>query len=411
MLEKFLKNIVDLFGSSLDIVTTEELTTLNFKGYSFSIEKEKLIEVLSEVEAIEKTNEDILFNGHFYEVIVDSYGPSLRGDKLVFNDEVNNVEYTLGNISVQFTIFLINRLMQSKPNIRRRFRGIINSTIVSRNIEEVDSFFGFLQLLLRKTETLRITSSSTMDLKEFKKLADSLTFELAYNTGYAITQMKYIEEYPVSLRVNRRNNLEESEAPKREYNSDLIYHYQLGLSTHHPALKFISFYHILEYYFNIVYTEKMIENVKFLITKPSFSAKRDTDIDRLIKEIRNNFKIEPESNSAKNEIEALKLVLNNYLDLESLITSIKGYDEDLYRYYSSKKVDFSQGVIINFNDVKSAYGNLANRIYKTRNAVIHSKAYERERYIPFEHESQLLKEIPLIQFIAEEIILKTSRIL
>ena len=105
------------------------------------------------------------------------------------------------------------------------------------------------------------------------------------------------------------------------------------------------------------------------------------------------------------------MVLKKFIDLENLVTSIKELDPELITYYSSKKVGFSQGSSINFKDEKSAFGNLANRIYKTRNAVIHSKAYEEERYIPFEHENQLLKEIPLIQLIAEEVILRTSKIL
>jgi hypothetical protein len=74
-------------------------------------------------------------------------------------------------------------------------------------------------------------------------------------------------------------------------------------------------------------------------------------------------------------------------------------------------VQFSQGSTINFKDDKSVFGNIANRIYKTRNAVMHSKANETERYIPFEHENRLLKEIPLIQSLAEEIIMRTSEIL
>ncbi|MCM3550948.1 Uncharacterised protein [Niallia circulans] len=248
-------------------------------------------------------------------------------------------------------------------------------------------------------------------MSAFKKLADALTFEVAFNTGSSCIQIKHLEEFLTNTRIrNRRNRLEDCEPPKRLYNSDLIYHYQLGQSTIHPALKFISFYHVLEHYFNIVYTEKMIQKIRDLITKPSFSPKRDIDIEKVIKEVKYNFKVESESNSAKNEIEALKLVIIQFIDLDSLRESLNELDPDVVSYYSNHVVDFSQGTNIDFNDARSLPGKLANRIYKTRNAVIHSKAYEKERYIPFEHESQLIREIPLIQFMAEEVILKTSEV-
>jgi len=56
---------------------------------------------------------------------------------------------------------------------------------------------------------------------------------------------------------------------------------------------------------------------------------------------------------------------------------------------------------------------IANRIYKTRNALVHSKsndyiAKERGIYKPFKNNKELSKEIPLMRYISEAIIIKSA---
>lgn len=53
---------------------------------------------------------------------------------------------------------------------------------------------------------------------------------------------------------------------------------------------------------------------------------------------------------------------------------------------------------------------LSSRIYKTRNAIVHSKESERVRYTPFRDDRILVKEIPLLRFIAEQIIIESSSV-
>ena len=56
---------------------------------------------------------------------------------------------------------------------------------------------------------------------------------------------------------------------------------------------------------------------------------------------------------------------------------------------------------------------LAARIYKTRNALVHNKSNEtrlseRGLYKPFKDKEELSKEIPLMRFLAESIIVNSS---
>ncbi|MBY3618002.1 hypothetical protein HGO21_00425 [Acinetobacter sp. CUI P1] len=405
MLNDFLQHLSDVFGRALIIEDNDDKVTVTYMSQNFVLNKEEIEKKLERINECKVQDEDVLFSEQFYEVMVEESGPILRQDTKL-SDERNKLEYKLGTPSDEFLMFMIYKIAVSGEGIKRRF-------LWSMRLPETNpsDFFEFLKFSLRRVKTLRITSDEIRKFDDFNVFADSITFEIAFNTGFSMTQVKNLEEFSIPKRVGRRNKIDDCEAPKRKYNRDLIYHYQLGVSTYHPALKFISFYHVLEHFFNIVYLDNMSTRIKKIVTRPDFSPKRDEDIHKLISSIRNGFRIEADSNTAKNEIESLKLVLKKYVDVDSLKNALNEYDSQLVQYYSKTKVSFSQGEIINFNDIKSVYGSLANRIYKTRNAVIHSKAFEKERYVPFEHENQLLKEIPLILFVAEEIILATSEII
>lgn len=67
------------------------------------------------------------------------------------------------------------------------------------------------------------------------------------------------------------------------------------------------------------------------------------------------------------------------------------------------------GKLIDFEDESErVYSSIRDRIYATRNAVVHSKYGERLRYEPFKHDKHLGKEIPLMRAVAEEIIISSA---
>ena len=98
-------------------------------------------------------------------------------------------------------------------------------------------------------------------------------------------------------------------------------------------------------------------------------------------------------------------------DLETLKSTINAIDSTAIDYYKNEKVPFaSEGGTINFEDSQDAvYATIRNRVYSVRNAIVHSKEGERLRYEPFKHDKDLLKEIPLIRAIAEEIIVNSAK--
>ena len=202
-------------------------------------------------------------------------------------------------------------------------------------------------------------------------------------------------------------------APKLFYNDDLIERYNIALESKEPYIQFISYYQIIEYCFNKVSKEKMLNDTKEILQKPDFSYKNDDKVQALVKIVQKNTRMY-EIEALGSELSDLKLVIEKYILKEDLITNINDFDDDLMQYYRTQKVSFSCGMQIDFdcNDNKNIIDTLSDRIYKTRNALVHNKSnYSEAIYHPSNENDKkaLNKEIPLMRIIAERIIFKTAK--
>ncbi|MBE5965095.1 MAG: hypothetical protein E7252_09290 [Lachnospira sp.] len=210
--------------------------------------------------------------------------------------------------------------------------------------------------------------------------------------------------------LSRRNRSDRSfqTAPLRIYNEDVVDYYKMALSSKDPYIKYISFYHILEYYYDEVFKTKLIADLKNKITHPSFSYKDNDKLYDLASFIKNRWKANSEDGQG-NELESLKYVLEEYIDITELQTRIEAYDNSSISYYANNKVPFSNAPVIHFSDATGIITSLSKRIYFTRNALVHSKSSrDNKRYKPYKNEVELNKEIPLIQAIAELVIINSS---
>jgi hypothetical protein len=159
-----------------------------------------------------------------------------------------------------------------------------------------------------------------------------------------------------------------------------------------------------------------LNEIKQKITNPDFSYKRKKDLESLVKLIEKKIKYNKNENISYNEQDALYLTLKKYVNLENLKKRLEEFDISLIEYYKSNKVKFSSGKCVDFDFLGSqpetVYGQLAERIYKTRNAIVHSKdRIDKLKYKPFRDDKVLIKEIPLMRAISEEIIINSSEIL
>lgn len=101
------------------------------------------------------------------------------------------------------------------------------------------------------------------------------------------------------------------------------------------------------------------------------------------------------------------------MDVSALLDKVRAYDESLIDYYKTNRVAFCNGAIIDLEhvDPEAIWGAIASRIYSTRNAIVHSKGGDKGKFVPFEHDQLLAREVTLLRFVAELIIIASSTVM
>lgn len=383
--------------------------------------KQKLQEEIDLLAGFEASSDTILSTEKSYEILVREESPYFRftprphgsGIVLEQEDRENRLTYTLGRPSNEFVLYLIQKAaLIGEP--RALYRPTMNGHMMRRALEEEPCILDILKKFVGGRMSLKVEASSKRTLTEFEKFSTAFLFNISYNTDTAFVQQRDFEELLRTGRItrNRRQNIEDIDPPRRSYLPDLVHHYQLAIGTENPMLEYISFYHIAEHFFEIVFTDALVEKVRNKITHADFSYRRKKDISTLIKDIGKSIKLRDESVTF-NEQEGLRLTLEKYVALDELIDKLQDYDSTLVEYYKTNSVSFSgaQKVDLTGDDENLIFKHLASRIYRNRNSIVHSKYSEKSKYTPFRDDRTLVREVPLLRFISEQIIFNTSSVM
>jgi hypothetical protein len=263
---------------------------------------------------------------------------------------------------------------------------------------------------LYKPFTVRVYNLQARDveaaLKSSSPVIDACLFELSYLKKITL---KLEEEWPRRRPRVRPFRFEESVTgdqlplPQVRFNPDIIRFYQRGMGTYDPVDQFLSFYHVLEYYFVAVSDGQLYSKLSRRINDPRFST-TPSHLDRIIQDTLNHKR-------ETDETEMLKLVLKEYVEEAELIEFIEAYEEYLGdKLYTKKRTIFGESIEIRL-DPDHVVGNLAKRVKVIRNALVHSSdRYERQqRYIPTaKAENMIRREIPLMKYLAERVIIAAA---
>ena len=341
-------------------------------------------------------------------------------------DSQNEISYEASVISPKLLVYLIKNSLENVYLTKEHKR--IDSRLFNllfRNMrthvrmgdafinEQTDmSIIDYLQLLIRsKLISLKISSTKDQAFETLVDFKNSYIFNTMYLTNLALIEHFDFESvlFPFRERLNRRKQQIE-EVPLRKYNANIISYYQKAMSSSDPYIQYISFYHVLEYFYDETYYRYLVNDMRNLITHPDFSYKSDEELLKLAKFSQNRLRQFGEDGQG-NELESLKYVLKEFIDISTLKNKLASTQEELVSYYSNQKVSFSNGPVINFND-ETGLSSIAKRIYFTRNSLVHSKSGKKDlAYHPYNHEAILRKEIPLIKKISEMIIIISSEII
>ena len=376
-----------------------------------------VLEVLAEIERL-RSSESLglaFITDTTFEVAVDesSLGRPMRArDDLILENAAEGLLYRLGRPSTAFSIACA-KLMADIP---RRDRPMMPSPwrygrSPSGQAETIDPF-GLIADWVRLS-TLRIESTKKRSEADWRVLSESMFFHLGFNLDLALTPRQSATELSRSSRIQRlrRTMTDELDAPRRTYIPEIVRSYQVALGSESPMLSYLSFYHVAEHWFEDVFLDDVATRVQLAITSPDFSARRKKDIRGVIRTVSKSLRARDES-VVINEATALQLTLEKYVDLASLADSISTFDASLLEYYAHTPVGFSSGDTVDLRSPHDErYKRLAQRIYKTRNALVHRKDGDKSRYTPFKDDHALRREIPLIRFVSEAVIIGSSSVL
>ena len=320
-------------------------------------------------------------------------------------DTVNKIEYLLSDASLEY-ILLICNIISTNTN---EYIGAIIEYNKKFPFHEIPSVEQFIAKTFR-IQTIKIEAKEPTKLQTFTQFCASYEYLYMYKMRASIMKVINISNL-YGIRISggilaKANRFDE--APRRTVNQDTLEYYAMAIDSYDPFTAYISFYHVLEYYFVEVYKKNLLYEMKNRLTNPDFSYKNDTKLYELATWIGNKMKND-DRDGRGNELASLKYVLEEYVSIESLIKALDEWDPDLKKYYQTESVSFSgnsKDKII-WSTPEGVYTNLANRIYSTRNALVHSKSDKlQKQYRPLKHKDCLLKEIPLIQVLSEIIIFK-----
>lgn len=423
-----LKDLICMvFGNRQDEIDDSDLV-LTIRGIHYSepktefiLKNDELKEIFEKVNSAQIHGLELLVE-HKYEVAVEIDRPIIHTMEFpqVSLDKENNIEYQIGLCSVEYCVFLLITLIEkSKQQNKRRvilptkFRRGYPYQIDNENDEKELDWKEILIRIMREF-SIKIITPNYNSLEKNRKRKEAYVFEFIYKTEQVVGEYADIEDILPTLEMGRRmvdsvpNTIET--IPRREYISDVVDYYRLAFSSADPYIKYISFYHIMEYFYDEVYKRKIVADLINKITHPDFSYKDEEKVYEIATFVKNRMHMNDESGQG-DELESLKYVLKEYVDIEQLKNKLNSIDQDSIMFYQSNKVAFCKAPTIPWNDSEGVYNQIARRIYYTRNSLIHSKSGKnRERYKPYKDEKELQKEIPLVRVIAEMIIINSSKI-
>ena len=435
------------FKELLELKSENEHFLLELPYFSEKHKEYTLIDLDFEKESADllhyEFNDTILYNNYYFEQLlftpIEENPAFSRIPNIQVEDTENDFFYEISKPSLRYLIACFSELFQNKNcsslflanirgrydeeksverakhEIKRRLRRPgayrINPRLKRKRYDIFSSpkkqsfIFKIILTNIFQVNTIKIKSNKPVSNVVFQKLNDSLLFSLGYNLSIPLMEFRYFKD---QYKPIERDLPSEISSPRRIYNKKILYYYHQGLSTQNPVLQYLSFYQIIENFYYDVSNEDLIKEVKNTITSPDFSYKKLKSIETVIIKVKNwKFK----------EKQAIKLVLEKFLKLDDLKDILITYDPNYYESIKSKGVEFAEAPKIIESKKTIDLSSLSNRIYKVRNSLIHSKEGElifdekkKGIYIPFTgDEEELRREIPLIRFVAEQIIINSSK--
>lgn len=408
------KDILEAYFPSqfFDIIIDDSVLKITYKGREkeFFLKEEELNRLNDRLKKNKSGNYfNLFFDEKYYEVmLVSDYVRYVKEGELSVVDTVNQINYECSKMSNELAL----SLLLNKSSIIEN-PSIITMHLKIDKIESTNVLDLFTEIFLKyKYISLKITTSNNISLNKIKSYALSYTYSYMYNMQLPMSIYNDIQ-FGTDIEMQTIRNIENNfDSPKRTYNPELLEYYNEAISSTILSHQYLSFYHILEYFYEKIFSEDQIKKVKEIITDVSFSYKNDKEIVKLIKAIQQRTM---DKDVAINEKKALALLIQKHIKQDDLKTRLIERNGEEFLAVPNNKVSFSDGNAIIFSEDESQFvKTLTERIYKTRNSIVHSKesfaeGNKNNKYKRIKDDKELLQEIALIQVMAEIMINEDSK--
>lgn len=328
-----------------------------------------------------------------------------------------DVTYSIGASSLTYCLFcMLTYLDQGDENLdgRQLSRNALQMFVISPRLsyprveEKVFAACNgdWKEVLPRIIGLCSITVdfSNKSNISSARERATAFEFKYMYCTDAAIRRVADVDEFLFSrvLRTASSHQRLLDSPPRKKYDKEAVDYYRLALSSEDPYVRFLSFYHVLEHFFSQAYKRGVTQKLRGKLTAIDFSFEENC-LFEIVKMIEKEAGGKQQAGYG-NEKNELTFLLEEFIDISDLSSRLERDGAHWKDYYMTKKVVFEPNAPLVDWDSADAIKRIVNRIYKVRNAIIHSKQGKGGIYRPFLHEAELSKEIPLIRCVAERVI-------
>lgn len=270
-----------------------------------------------------------------------------------------------------------------------------------------DKDIGFYLGALFTIKVCGLSETSPEKLAEKSlELIEGCLFNMSYLKGIALVLE---EEFPHRQPIGDDFKYEDHDfgtqlpLPRSLVNRDVARFYQRGMVVKDSINQFLSYYQVLEYYFLSVSDEELYRKLTTIYNDPGFKSS-SKHLDKVIQSTLNHKR-------ESDETEMLRLVLAKHVSEDDLIKFILAFEDHLgENLFTKKRKMFGEFTEIRLT-IGHVIGNVSKRVKLIRNALVHSSdRYNRnENFVPTRQaEIEIHKEVPLVKFLAEKVIISTA---
>lgn len=352
---------------------------------------------------VQQPLETSLFYPGYYEHLIDSqhYYVSRTIDsekkELILSNNDGSRKASICNIS---DVFIFTLLQQEKTaRIVRRHIRLYKNRFHREDSEDNSN----LSTMFSRFKSFRLETGADDPLKnnvqKMQEIAQSVIFNFVYCLGINLNLSNSWEREYYRFGFRRQESVQ---FPLRTYNSELIAYYHLAFGSDSLILAYLALYKILEYFFTSASEKLLHAHISNKLAEPDFLHTKPKKLRELATIIRSH-------DNRMDEKKMLATVIKMYFEPEEIRTWVNKYEVDERKYYTEENEIFAEKHKVDLSD-DQIFTRIAGRIYHIRNALVHCKEGEVSRFIPFSGQEKILhKEMPILLYLAEQIIIKTGK--